>query len=357
MKKLKKSYLTILLASLAFSANAAQELTPERADKLESFKQISVRGQYFNESDYAKAISKVADKEGASYFYITSANVYPGNDSLRVVYAKLYKSDAVEKKDEQENFRSFANVFEYPKTKAIHFEPFDIIRLRGYFPTDNEMNNAIAKKAATLGAYAFYIDRLVEVNGGSKQITAYLFKKDAPERQLQPENAIPYDSEAGQLALAQGGEAALQVEKPGYYSSSAFNEQFYIDKFNNKKVEEASITSNTKAPDTSKTTTVAKTNNIEVKESSKTSIIPQKSSRYSVTLSDGTKIEELNDATALKMIPFDTIKFRGYYVSDTEISYNAAKKAGAKGAKYYHISRIAQDPKGPNVTVYVELYR
>lgn len=354
---LKKSCLTLLLlSSFSTLSYAAQELTPEKADSLQSFKEVSVRGQYYSESDYSRAISKLADKEGASYFYISSVNVYPGNDSLRVVYAKLYKSDAPEAAPKSDNFRQFVGVYEYPKNTAIRYEPYDIIRLRGYFPTQHELNNAVAKEAASKGAYAFFIDRLVEVNGGNLQITAYLFKKDAAERKLQVEDAIPYDSEAGQLALAQGGEAAMQVERPGYYSSSAFNEQFYVDKFKNESVKDVK-SDNKSATTTPKADVVVSSQAAPSNEQPTKSMMPTKSSRYTVTLPDGTKIEELNDATAAKMVPFDTIKFRGYYATEQEISYNAGKKAAEKGAKYYHISRIAQDTKGPNRTIYVDLFR
>ncbi|RKS87515.1 uncharacterized protein DUF1471 [Orbus hercynius] len=357
MKIFKKSCLAvILLSTFSQLSYAAQELSPERANALESFKEVSTRGQFYNETDYARAISKIADKEGAAYFYITSTNTMPKNDSLRIVYAKLYKQDAAEVTEKADNFREFAGVYEYPKTKAIRFEPYDIVRLRGYFPTQYQLNTAVAKEASAKGAYAFFIDRSVELNGGNQQITAYLFKKDAVERKLQPDDAIPYDSEAGQLALAQGGEAAMQVERPGYYSSSAFNEQFYVDKFKSDDIKDVNADQSTTT--LTKETKAAATPVVQPPaDSRQASIIPQKSSRYTVTLPDGSQIEELNDATAAKMVPFDTIKFRGYYVSDQQISYNAGKKALANGAKYYHISRISQDTKGPNKTIYVDLYR
>lgn len=368
MKLFKKSCLaTLLLSSFVInSVHAAQELTPEKADSLQSFKEISVRGMFYSESQSVRAISKEADKHGAAYFYITSTNVSPSNDGLRIVYAKLYKDDAQAINDTTDHFRKFLDVIEYPKDTAIHFEPFDIIRLRGYFPTQHELNTAVAKAASKKGAYAFFIDRLVQINGGNQQITAYIFKKDAPERKIQPDNAIPYDSEAGQLALAQGGEAAMQVERPGYYSSTAFNEQFYAKKFNNNEVEELQTPApETKHVNTTKTEVTAPQQNIAVNnptqannQNTQKSIINQPpSSRYTVKLNDGTKIEELNDATAAKMVPFDTIKFKGYYATEQEISFNAAKKAAEKGAKYYHISRIAEDSRGPNKTIYVDLYR
>lgn len=357
MKQIKKSYLAISLFAFASSAFAAQELTPEKADSLQSFKEISIRGMYYSDSDSVRAMSKAADKEGAAYFYITSTNVKPGNDSLRVIYAKLYKADAKEKDGANPNYRQFAGVYEYPKTTALKLEPFDIVRLRGYFPTQNQLNTAVAKAAAAKDAYAYYIDILNQETNANVRVTAYLFKKDAAERKIQPENAIPYDSEAGQLALAKGGEAAMQVERPGYFSSTEFNEQFYSKKFNNKIVDVG-----TPEPEETNTKTtqanVAVANKNEESSPKTKSIFPeQRSSRYSVTLPDGKVIQELNDATAMKMVPFDSIKFRGYYVNERDISYNAAKRAAEKGAKFYHISRISQNSKGPNVTIYIDLYR
>ena len=56
-----------------------------------------------------------------------------------------------------------------------------------------------------------------------------------------------------------------------------------------------------------------------------------KGGRYSVTLPDGTKVEELNNATAAQMVPFDSIKFTGNYGNGTEVSYQVAKRAAKKG--------------------------
>jgi len=142
----------------------------------------------------------------------------------------------------------------------------------------------------------------------------------------------------------------MQVEKPGYYSPSAFNEKYYADKFNNKVIDK-----------TTTTTTTATTAKVATSSSTETttSVVtePQRVTRYTVTLPDGRKIQELNDATAAKMVAFDTLKFRGYYVTDQEISYQAGKRAIEAGAKYYHIARVAHDTKGPNITVFIDLYR
>lgn len=344
MTSLKKTFIAAIIAITPIYSFAAQQLNEEQANSLQSFKQISVRGAFYTDNDYVLAMSRAADKEGAAAFYITTTNISPSNDTLRIVYANLYKADAPKALEKAENLRRFEGVYEYPKSKAIRLEPFDIVRIRGYFPSELDINQAVAKEASAKGAYAYYIDSRFEL-GSNLQVAAYLFKKDAPERKLQPEDAIPYDSEAGQLALAKGGEAAMQVERPGYYSPSAFNEKFYAEKFNNKVIDKTS-TNNATTSSSSSTTTA-----------SKVATEPQRVTRYTVTLPDGRKIQELNDATAAKMVAFDTLKFRGYYVTDQEISYQAGKRAIDKGAKYYHIARIAQDTNGPNITVFVDLYR
>jgi hypothetical protein len=342
MTSLKKAIIATTVMLIPFCSFSAQQLTEEQANSMQSFKSITIRGAFYTDSDYVMAMSKAADKEGAASFYITTTNISPSNDTLRIVYAKLYKADALKAVEQTETLRKFDGVYEYPKSKAIRLEPFNIVRIRGYFPTEYDVNQAIAKEASAQGAYGFYIDSRSAL-GSNIQVAAYLFKKDAPERKLQPENAIPYDSEAGQLALAKGGDAAMQVEKKGYYSPSAFNEKYYADKFNNKVID--------------KTTTdkVVTSSNTETTSSVPTE--PQRVNRYTVTLSDGRKIQELNDATAAKMVAFDTLKFRGYYVTDQEISYQSGKRAIDAGAKYYHIARIAHDSKGPNITVFVDLYR
>ncbi|OCG26581.1 hypothetical protein A9G11_13915 [Gilliamella sp. wkB108] len=344
MTSIKKTLIATTIAIIPMYSFAAQQLNEEQASSLQSFKQISVRGAFYTDTDYVMAMSRAADKEGAAAFYITTTNISPSNDTLRIVYANLYKADAPKAVEKPENLRRFEGVYEYPKSKAIRLEPFDIVRIRGYFPSEVDINQAIAKEASAKGAYGFYIDSRSEL-GSNLQVAAYLFKKDAPERKIQPENAIPYDSEAGQLALAKGGEAAMQVERPGYYSPSAFNEKFYAEKFNNKVIDKTSKNNVTTQSSAEATSTPA------------VATEPQRVSRYTVTLPDGRKIQELNDATAAKMVAFDTVKFRGYYVTDQEISYQAGKRAIDKGAKYYHIARIAQDTNGPNITVFVDLYR
>ncbi len=81
-----------------------------------------------------------------------------------------------------------------------------------------------------------------------------------------------------------------------------------------------------------------------------------KGGRYTVTLPDGTKVEEVNKVTAAQMVPFDNIQFTGNYGNMTEISYQTAKRAAKKGAKYYHITRQWQE-RGGNITISADLYK
>ncbi len=96
-------------------------------------------------------------------------------------------------------------------------------------------------------------------------------------------DAIPADSEAGRAALAQGGEAAKKVEIPCVATSASPSAE--VGRF------------------------------FETQSS--------KGGRYTVTLPDGTKVEELNKATAAMMVPFDSVKFTGNYGNMTEISYQS----------------------------------
>ncbi|MEA7571562.1 DUF1471 domain-containing protein, partial [Salmonella enterica subsp. enterica serovar Virginia] len=50
------------------------------------------------------------------------------------------------------------------------------------------------------------------------------------------------------------------------------------------------------------------------------------------------------------------VKFTGNYGNMTEISYQVAKRAAKKGAKYYHITRQWQE-RGNNITISADLYK
>ena len=284
--KLKNTLLaSALLSATALSANAATELTPEQAAALKPFDHTVIVGRYNSIGDAVAAASKAADKNGAASFYVVDQSDQGNSGNQRVTVA-LYKENAP-KADEQKN-RVINGIVELPKDQAVQLEPYDTVTVQGFYRSQPEVNDAITKAAREKGAYAFYIVRQVDANqGGNQRITAFIYKQDAKKRVVQSPDAIPADSEAGRAALAKGGEEAKKVEIPGVATSAAPSAE--VGRF------------------------------FETQST--------KGGRYTVTLPDGTKIEELNKATAAQMVPFDSIKFTGNYGNMTEISYQVAKRA------------------------------
>ncbi|BEH72450.1 DUF1471 family protein YdgH [Edwardsiella tarda] len=315
--KLKTTLIaSALLSAAACSAQAAQELSPEKAAELKPFERITITGRFNMLSEAADAVSRRADQLGAAYFYIQDTNASNGGGNWRVV-ADIYKKDAPSVDNEQ-TYRTFFGVKELPKQEAVRLQPFDTVTVNGFFNSQPEVNDAIARAAKKKDAAAFYIVRQIDTNnGGNQSVTAYVFKADAPKRQVQSPDAIPADSDAGRAALAAGGAAAANVEIPGVATSSSMSHsvgQFW---------QTQSSTAN----------------------------------RYTVTLPDGKQIQELNNATAAQMVPFDSITFSGRFNSMTDMSIETAKRAAAKGAKYYHITRQWQNQSGGNLTVSADLFK
>lgn len=316
--KLKNTLLaSALLAATALSANAATELTPEQAAAVKPYDRVAIVGRFNAIGDAVDAASKRADKEGATSFYVVDSADYGNSGNQRVIVA-LYKDNA-QKADVQKN-RVINGVMELPKDQAVLLEPYDTVTIQGFYRSQPEVNDAITKAAKAKDADSFYIVRQIDANqGGNQRITAYLYKADAKKRVVQSPDVIPADSDAGRAAIAKGGEEAKKVEIPGVATSAAPG---------------ASAAGVGRFFETQTT----------------------KGGRYSVTLADGTKIEELNNATAAQMAPFDSIKFTGNYANMTEVSHQVAKRAAKKGAKYYHITRQWQE-RGNNMTISADLYK
>lgn len=313
--KLKNTLLASALISLTtLSVQAAQELTPEQAASLKPFDRIVVTGRFNAISDAAKAVSRRADSVGAASFYIQDLNDTGNSGNWRVV-ADVYHADA--QKAEEAGNRVINGVMELPKDQAFLLEPFDTVTIQGFYRSQPEVNDAITKAAKAKGAASFFIVRQVDANqGGNQRITAFIYKADAKKRVVQSPDAIPADSEAGKAALAAGGAAAAKVEIPGVASSSTPSSD--VGRF------------------------------FETQSS--------QGGRYTVTLPDGTKVQELNKITAAQMVPFDSVKFTGNYSGMTEVSYQVAKRAAKKGAKYYHVTRQWQE-RGGNLTISADLYK
>lgn len=313
--KLKNTLLaSALLSATALSANAATELTPEQAAALKPFDRVTITGRFNAIGDAVQAADRRADKEGAASFYVVDSADY-GNSGNQRVIVDLYKDNAP--KAEAKGNRVINGVVELPKDQAILLEPYDTVTIQGFYRSQPEVNDAITKAAKNKGADSFYIVRQIDANqGGNQRITAFIYKKDAKKRVLQSPDVIPADSDAGRAALAAGGAAAKNVEIPGVATTATPSSD--VGRFFETQT--------------------------------------TKGGRYSVTLPDGTKVEELNNATAAQMIPFDSIKFTGNYSNGTEISYQVAKRAAKKGAKYYHITRQWQE-RGNNMTISADLYK
>ena len=313
--KLKNTLLaSALISATAFSVNAATELTPEQAAALKPYDRIVVTGRFNAIGDAVAAVSRRADKDGAASFYVVDTSDFGSGGNWRVV-ADVYKADA-EKAEASKN-RIINGVMELPKDQAVLIEPYDTVTVQGFYRSQPEVNDAITKAAREKGAYSYYIVSQVDDNqGGNQRITAFIYKADAKKRVVQSPDAIPADSDAGRAALAAGGEAAKKVEIPGVATTASPSTE--VGRF------------------------------FETQST--------KGGRYTVTLPDGTKVEELNKATAAMMVPFDSIKFTGNYGNMTEVSYQVAKRAAKKGAKYYHITRQWSE-RGNNVTISADLYK
>ena len=313
--KLKTTLLASALISLStLSAQAATELTPDQAAALKPFDRITITGRFNSIGEAVKSVSKRADNMGAASFYVLDTNDTGSSGNWRVI-ADVYHDDAP--KAEKKNYRVMNGVTELPKDQAYALEPFDTVTIQGFYRSQPEVNDAITRVAKEKGADSFFIVRQIDANsGGNQRITAFIYKKDAKKRVLQSPDAIPANSEAGKAALAAGGAAAAAVEIPGVATTSTPTSD--IGRFFETQ-----------------TTT---------------------GGRYTVTLPDGTKIEEVNKTTAAQMIPFDSVKFTGHYSSSTEVSYQVAKRAAKKGAKYYHITRQWEE-RGGNMTISADLYK
>ncbi|WP_440867743.1 DUF1471 family protein YdgH [Symbiopectobacterium purcellii] len=316
MKLKTRVIASILLSLAAFSAHAAQELTPEQAAAVKPFDRISFNGRFDAIFDAVAEASKRADKAGADAFYIQAINEQNRGNS-QTVYVDLYHKEAP-KADATPAQRTFDGIRELPQHDAYHLEPFDTVSVSGYFSTQPDINAAIAKAAKEKNAASFFIVRQVDINstGTNQKITAYVYQADAPKRVVQSTDVIPADSDAGRAALAAGGEAAAKVEISGVAMSGSPSRN--VGNFYETQA--------------------------------------SKGGRYTVNLADGKSIQELNKATAAQMTPFDSITFRGNFNGTTDVSEAVAKRAADKGAKYYHITKQWFN-KRSNMTISADLYK
>ena len=316
--KLNATVLATALISLGLStAHAAQELSPQKAATLAPYKRINFTGRFNSLLDVSNAVSKRADDAGAAGFYVVSVHDSNSNGGNWRITADLFLPDAAPAPKEPQ-YRYVNGIKELPKAEAYRLEPYDTVSIRGFYPSQPQVEYAISRAAKAKDADAFFIIRQIGANnGGNQYVTAYVYKADAPKRLVQSPDAIPADSQAGKAALAAGGAAAKKVEIPGVASSESVSDR--VGRF------------------------------YETHSSTQ--------QRYTVTLPQGGKIQEVNDLTAAQMTPFDTVTLTAHFGNPTEISTAIARRAADKGAKYYHITRQWQNQSGGNLTVTAELFK
>jgi len=305
--------------SVLSAAQAAEEISPGKAAALKPFDRIAFTGRFNNLGDASDEASKRADKLGADYYYIQDTNSANDSGNWRVV-VDLFHKDAPKAAPEPvlNSVNGVSGVKQLPKEVAFQLEPFDTVTVSGFFRSQPDVIESIAKAAKAKGAYSFFIVRQIDANnGGNQYVTAFIYKKDAPKRVTQSPDAIPYDSDAGRAALAAGGAEAKKVEIPGVASSSSPSRSVGLF--------------------------------FETQSST--------GKRYSVTLPDGRKVEEVNNVTAAQMTPFDSVTFTGHFNSMTDVSEEVAKRAADKGAKFYHVTRQWQNKSGGNLTVTADLFK
>lgn len=304
-----------LMVSTLPQAFAAQELSSAQILDLTPFKKIQLSGHFATLSEVGNAVSSRTDSQGALGYHVIAVqdNALPGGE--RQITANLYRQLTADAPAVPE--ARYYGIKELPKAKASRLEPFDTVTVNGFFPNGPAVKSAVALAAKAQQASAFYIVRQVAANnGGNQQVTAFIYKADAPVRQVQSTDVIPHNSQAATAALAAGGSQAKQVEIEDVPSSQTLSNK--IGRF------------------------------FETQSSS--------TKRYTLDV-DGKKIEELNNITAAKMTPFDTVTITAHFGNPSLMSQAIARRAADKGAKFYHITRQWQSNSGGNMTVTAELFK
>lgn len=129
--KLKNTILASALLSItALSAQAAQELTPEKAATLKPFDRITLSGRFNAIYEASEAVSKRADAAGADSYYIQGINDTNGNGGNWNVTADLYHTDAPAAPKNKD--RIINGVRELTKAEAFTLEPFDTVSASGF---------------------------------------------------------------------------------------------------------------------------------------------------------------------------------------------------------------------------------
>ncbi|EPJ4067576.1 YdgH/BhsA/McbA-like domain containing protein [Escherichia coli] len=256
--------------------------------------------------------------------------------------------------------------------QAAAVKPFDRVVVTGRFNAIGEAVKAVSRRADKEGAASFYVvDTSDFGNSGNWRVVADLYKADAEKAEetsnrvingvveLPKDQAVliePFDTVTVQgfyRSQPEVNDAITKAAKAKGAYSFYIVRQIDANQGGNQRITAFIYKKDAKKVEIPGVATTASPSS-EVGRFFETQ--SSKGGRYTVTLPDGTKVEELNKATAAMMVPFDSIKFSGNYGNMTEVSYQVAKRAAKKGAKYYHITRQWQE-RGNNLTVSADLYK
>lgn len=222
MKRYNKSSIALaLLLSLPIAnVYAALPLTAEESNNLIPFKEISVTGSYLQAQNAEDDISKAADEVGAKYYHITGIEQPSTGTSTdrAIVYADVYKSNAPIAVSNEEVTHN--GVVLYPRSKALYYLPFAVVKFKGDYNNTSEILDAASKIASEKDAYAFYVYSIIadDVKNREQDIDVALYKKEAPVRDFIISKAI-----AGQDAYEITSEA-FKIMKP--YKTIVFHGTF-----------------------------------------------------------------------------------------------------------------------------------
>lgn len=222
MKRYNKSSIALALLLSLPIANiyAALPLTAEESNNLIPFKEVSVTGSYLQAQNAADDISKAADEVGAKYYHITGIEQPSTGTSTdrAIVYADVYKSNAPIAVSNEEVTHN--GVVLYPRSKALYYLPFAVVKFKGDYNNTSEILDAASKIATEKDAYAFYVYSINadDVKNREQDVDVALYKKEAPVRDFIISKAI-----AGQDAYEITSEA-FKIMKP--YKTIVFHGTF-----------------------------------------------------------------------------------------------------------------------------------
>ncbi|OFC58361.1 DUF1471 family protein YdgH [Candidatus Erwinia dacicola] len=287
--------------------------------------------------------------------------------------------------------------------KAAALKPFDRITINDRFNSIGDANDAVSKRADSMGAASYYVQGINDTNsnGGNWSVTADVYHTDAPEapknknsiingvRELTKSEAYslePYDTVSAsgffrsqpdvndaitKAAKEKGAASFFIVRQIDTNSGSNQIITAYVYKADapKRKVQSPDlIPADSAAGKAALAAGGTAARQVEIPGMASAETASSKvgrffktqssaSHRYTVTTSDGKSVQEVNVITAAQMQPYDSITFTGHFSTPTEISQEVGRRAIDKSAKYYHVTRQWSNQSGGNLTVSADLFK